>query len=250
MRIPFKYKFTIYHTKKYTLKLTFKKKFSTNENFISLGCACHPAHMLAIMGLRKQSLPFDWLLTDSIKGMDYVCDNIKNNFVNYTADLKSDKNNHTFASHYPHSLFFHHSAIINNKELLQVINDRVPRFLNELKNNSCTFVYSVTSTSLVNKSAVTFLVDSIREFVSLIKSQDKLLVYINHDESILENKEYGDDLINQLSCIPNVSCAKFLLEAKKYGLWGYENNYFQLLKNLGANINHRLPVLKFIKEPL
>ena len=49
--------------------------------YISLGPDCLTATNLNMLGLRKISLPFDWLLTkNDIDGIDYVIKNIDTNF--------------------------------------------------------------------------------------------------------------------------------------------------------------------------
>lgn len=53
--------------------------------FISLGPNCHPSGNLRKLNLRKQSLPFDWLLCNNkFRLFEYVNNLINTNFSNFT----------------------------------------------------------------------------------------------------------------------------------------------------------------------
>lgn len=250
MRVPFKLRVPIFKSKTFSFEFVFEKKFSTKENIISLGSACHPAHLLDAMKFRKQSQPFDWLLTDPVLGMEYVCENIKLKFKYFTTDLILNKENHISASRYMYSCFFHHPTILTDKNVLNTYAKRSNRFLNTLQTHTCVFLYSATSASLNTINDVNKLVTAIVEFMQLIKPSDKLLVYINCEESLDENKKNCDLLIDELKKINQVNCTRFLLEEKKYGLWGYENNYYALLKELGVNIKIKFPKISIVKTVL
>ena len=55
--------------------------------FISLGPNCHPSGNLKNLNLRKQSLPFDWLLCNGNRRFEYVNKLINTNFYNFTTNL-------------------------------------------------------------------------------------------------------------------------------------------------------------------
>ena len=149
-----------------------------------------------------------------------------------------------------YSCFFHHPTILTDKNVLETYAKRSNRFLNTLQTQACVFLYSATSASLNTINDVNKLVNAIIEFMQLVKSNDKLLVYITFEESLQENKENCDFLISNLKKINQVNCTCFLLEEKKYGLWGYENNYYALLKELGLNIKIKFPKISIVKTAL
>ncbi len=244
MRLPLKYTFNILKLGKKRLKLHFAKRFKTKEILISIGCNCHPAHLLAIMRFRKTSLPFDWLLTDGDKGLNYVTDNIKNSFQNFMADLQINAQNFAFAKKYPESCFYHHSDIISNPQTRNTFQNRINRFTEIINNSNCTFLYALPSENLNSIESVHNIASQAEQFSSTMKEKDKLCIYITYNEKAdLENK-YCDDFIKDIRKLKNVYSAKFLLEAKKYGLWGYENNYEFLLRDLNISFSKKFPDLK------
>ncbi|MGZ4097847.1 MAG: DUF1796 family putative cysteine peptidase [Bacteroidia bacterium] len=250
MRIPFKHSVSILKTGSFNFQLVFEKRFFTKETVISLGCNCHPAHTLDSMRFRTQSMPFDWLLTDGVMGVEYVCDNIKNEFKYYTRDLKKDENNNVYASRYKYSVFFQHANAHTDNKVVEILNKRAARFLNVFKTKPCVFLYCAPAASFTSNESAQKLKASVDELMTIIKPEDRLLVYITCDESLDENKIYCNLLLSELNKINRVRCAKFLLEAKKYGLWGYANNYSLLFKELSLNIRSGFPKLSFKKVPV
>jgi len=88
-----------------------------NITYISLGPDCTIAGLLNDINVRTQSLPFDFLLTNTLLGIKYVTDLINNDFSDYLNDLKYNKQNKVYSTNYPYSLFYHHD-LINNKQKL------------------------------------------------------------------------------------------------------------------------------------
>jgi hypothetical protein len=88
-----------------------------NTTYVSLGPDCTIAGLLNDLNLRKQSLPFDFLLTHPLLGIKYVTDLINNDFSDYLNDLKCNNQNKVYSANYPNSLFYHHD-LINNKQNL------------------------------------------------------------------------------------------------------------------------------------
>ena len=76
--------------------------------YISLGPDCLAAANLNMLGLRKISLPFDWLLTkNDIAGIDYVIKNIDTNFQYFLRKLKKNSEGHYFSENFPETVFPH-----------------------------------------------------------------------------------------------------------------------------------------------
>ena len=53
-----------------------------------------------------------------------------------------------------------------------------------------------------------FILNSVFEFIDIIKSQDSLSIYIRCDESLYENQELYQILSEKLKCIENISLTK------------------------------------------
>ena len=65
-------KIKIINNKNYKLFFFIEKKRVTIKDIVPIGCDCHTAHLLQKLNLRKYSLPFDWLYTNPVKGIEFV----------------------------------------------------------------------------------------------------------------------------------------------------------------------------------
>jgi len=79
---------------------------------VSLGCDCHPAWWLRKLGLRTQSLPFDWLLSKPHLGLDYAVSVFENGFADCYEDLSTNARGHPVSAHYPRTELFHHHDLV------------------------------------------------------------------------------------------------------------------------------------------
>lgn len=62
-------------------------------NYVSLGSSCSIAYQLQILKLKKESLPFDWIRSNSVS---YVLSLIQNNFDGFFDDLEHVKDDERF----------------------------------------------------------------------------------------------------------------------------------------------------------
>jgi hypothetical protein len=62
-------------------------------NYVSLGSSCSVAYQLQILNLKKESLPFDWIRSNSVS---YVLSLIQNNFTGFFDDLEHVKDDERF----------------------------------------------------------------------------------------------------------------------------------------------------------
>jgi len=79
--------------------------------FISLGPNCNLAGNLKCLNLRKQSLPFDWLLCNKVRIFEYVNSLINTNFSNFTTNLIYNYRGKVISTEYDYVEFFHHDLI-------------------------------------------------------------------------------------------------------------------------------------------
>lgn len=246
MRIPLKYKFKLLQVGRKKIVLDFKKRFHSTTHLISLGCNCHPSHLLAAMELRKESFPFDWLLTDPIKGLNYSTQNLEKEFAYYTSDLKLQADGKAYAGKFPESCFFHHSELIYDFDLRKKIENRAARFIQFQKNNNCHYLYALPAASVNSDRVIKEFLASVQRWRIHAKQADCLGIYLTCTEGIEENFEYCNALMAACNSIKGVSTARFSLFISKYGLWGYENDYYKLLKDLQVPVKFQLPSIKLM----
>ena len=100
-------KITVWKGKKKSKKVHIYSRFYSKENIIPIGSDCHSAYILNALNIRKQSLVFDWLFSDSRLGIKYVNDNIKSEFKFFLNDLKLNFRDHIVSEFFPDTEFFH-----------------------------------------------------------------------------------------------------------------------------------------------
>jgi hypothetical protein len=196
------------------------------------------------LNIRKQSLPFDWLNTEPIKGLGYVVDNIKHGFQFFLADLDRNHNGHVVSSRYPFAEFMHEKHLIENEVDQQRFVRRAKRFM-ELIQKECVFVYNITSESLKSSVEVNEFFKSVMEFKKLMSHNQRLYIYIRHDESFDENRSYCDELMKKIKDGDNVKVVKYITYKQTYGLWGNEKAYRQLYNVLGLKVRLVFPKVYF-----
>ena len=236
MKIP------IYYIPKTRFKkfLFIEKKYNCKTEIVPVGCDCHPAYTLQKLNIRKKSLPFDWLNTDSIKGLEFVSENLKNNFKDFLSNLYINTRGHIVSEKYPYSEFMHEKKLIEQKSDKDKFLRRIGR-LKQLLNNEIYFLYNITSNSLDSEKNVDDFYKSVIEFNSQLKNNQILCIYIRYDESLKENENHCKKLIKLLSNSKNIKISNYVREKKKEGIWGNEKYYPVLYKSLGIKINLTFP---------
>ena len=100
---------------------------------------------MKILNLRKQSLPFDWLLCNEFRVFEYVNNLINTNFSNFTTNLIYNHREKVISKDYEYVEFFHYDLIKNftigrpeddNKNLVDVMNKRGKRFMDIISNEN------------------------------------------------------------------------------------------------------------------
>ena len=176
--------------------------------FISLGPNCHPAGNLRNLNLRKQSLPFDWLLCNGNRSFEYINNLINTNFSNFTTNLIYNHSGKVISKDYEYVQFYHHDLIKNftigrpedgNKNLVDVMNKRGKIFMDIIsnENNEVVFLYMLYHTNLIKNGLINnhkLYQDMINFDTNLnIKCNFKVLVYFSND-----NEDYNLIIPNEL----------------------------------------------------
>ena len=108
---------------------------------IPLGHNCIPAYHLSRLGLRTESLPFDWLLSPSHLTINYAVELINTNFKYFLCDLQYDHQGVVVSGKYPEVKFWHHDLLKNRihmskgwesseSNLILAFERRTERFIN------------------------------------------------------------------------------------------------------------------------
>ena len=227
---------TVFKLKFLKKELILEKTYFPSNVIIPLGCDCHPANFLRKLNLRNHSFPFDWLSSRGIEGLNYVSDNLINDFKFFTFQLERNNRGYVVSKQYPNTEFMHEPDLIENENSRNKFIRRIERFGDVLKNEKCNFLYNISSFNCDSEERILFFSKSVENFLKLIKNNSKLYIYIRFDENFNENLFFCDKLKVELEKIKNVYVSKYIREKAKYGIWGDENKYPNLLKELGINL--------------
>lgn len=240
MRIP------IFYIPKTRFKkfLIIEKRYKCSFEIIPIGCDCHPAYTLQKLNIRKHSLPFDWLNTDPIKGIDFVFQNLKDGFGAFLRNLSRNGEGHIVSEKYPYAEFMHEKNLIENQFDRDKFAKRIKR-LQRLLTKKIYFLYNVTSVSLKSDEQVFSFYNSVVEFTKQLKADQFLCLYIRYDESLSENTDQCTMLADLLSNNPKVRMAHYVREISKFGLWGSAERYESLYKSLRIDIKLTFPKMYF-----
>lgn len=209
--------------------------YTYNKIIVPIGCDCHPAYVLKKLNLRENNLPFDWLNIEPNKGLTYITDNIKNGFKYFISDLKVNDNGHVVSSHYECAEFYHEKDLIENTNHQLKMKRRVDRF-NEILKNDISYLHMIPMKTLTNQDVVDNILRSIIEFKSILKPSDTLSVYIRSDDKKHQNEAMYESLISKSKGLEQVTIAKYIRNKKKYGQWGDEDRYNNLLTKVGIKL--------------
>jgi Putative papain-like cysteine peptidase (DUF1796) len=230
-----------------TLSLVIEKGYVTRNPIISLGCDCHPAHVLNTLNLRKFSSPFDWLYTTPSKGLNYVNKNIKEGFKFFLSDLVKNEKGCVFSSNYAGSRFSHYPDLIDNQKTRKMFSRRWRRFLYYFNNRNCLFLFNITSEGLKDTSDVSLFLDSVNEFHRLAKGNHLLLIYIRYDECFQENEMNCGSVEKELRKLKQTRIARYIRHKNDYGTWGDESRFSELMESLGVKLKLGFPIVSLLK---
>lgn len=214
--------------------------------YIPIGSDCNPAYILKILNHREFSLPFDWLDTSTLYGLDYVRENIEYEFINFKNEMILNEYNIPICKKYPNTTFMHHKSIVLcNKKGIETHNSfdrRIKRFMDIYKDNDIhkKYLYCLNNDKVLARSDVHKFITSVKTFVNIMSNEDKLLIYIRFDNKFNENNNINlcDLLMKKCNDINNVHCVKYIREKDEYGRRGNKRNYLNLLNSFENMINH------------
>uniref|UniRef100_A0A6C0LH98 Uncharacterized protein n=1 Tax=viral metagenome TaxID=1070528 RepID=A0A6C0LH98_9ZZZZ len=211
--------------------------------FISLGPYCHPSGNLKKLNLRKQSLPFDWLMCNGNRGFEYVNNLINTNFSNFTTNLIYNHRGKVISKDYDYVQFFHHDLLKNvndnmgdkveetEETLIEVMNKRGKRFMDIIsnENNEVVFLYALHHTQLIKDGLINnqkLYQDMIKFDTNLnIKCNFKVLVYLFNN-----NEDYNLTLPDEVENLNNFIFDKYIRNQNVSRVYGDVKDFKQLLE--------------------
>ncbi|MCW0479184.1 DUF1796 family putative cysteine peptidase [Riemerella anatipestifer] len=210
-------------------------RFYSRENIIPIGSDCHSAYILSALNIRKQSLVFDWLYSDSRYGINYVNENIKSKFAYFLENLKLNYRNHIISEFYPETEFFHEKNLISSLDDRNKMYKRAMRFLKTISERDTTFLYVINPTHFKTIGDIDFFIETINELFSITNKNHRLKIFLKCKENELENP-LNDEIIRKCNSIKNVYACKYFIDTHKFGQWGNTKDYFPLLRMLKIKI--------------
>ncbi|NSL87198.1 DUF1796 family putative cysteine peptidase [Chitinophaga solisilvae] len=203
--------------------------FKRKEVIIPLGCDCHPAYVLARLGHRKRSLPFDWISLHPLTALAYVHENIITDFRYFLHSLQRNEEGHVYAERFPETTFYHHGDIIDKKKTYRAFVRRGRRFMKYVRKRRCTYLYNIASVNVDSPESVQQLTAAAVLFCNVLKKDDRCWIYIRYDESYEENRLYCDMLYEALRKTGRIAVVRYIRYKEKFDIWGDETAYQQLL---------------------
>ena len=223
------------------LSLAIEKKYLYHKPLISLGCDCHPAHVLRSLNCRRISSPFDWLNTTPSRGIELVNKTIQEGFGSLLSNLVVNERGHIVPGDYPHTEFVHYPDLMHDQSTRDRLVSRAERFVRYFRESECALLFNVSAEGLKDASDATLLLDSIRVLQESAKPRHTLHVYLRYDESYDENAAVCASFASDLRAMPHTRFVPYIRRKAEFGMWGDESRYVELLESLGVNVRLGFP---------
>lgn len=207
------------------------------QHYISLGYFCSVASELECLGLRNESSPFDWLISD-FEGVIKAIQNNFDNFLDYDY-LLQNRQNHSFYLNTKYSVQFYHdfSPYIPLNEQLSLVKEkycrRIKRFYESISEPTL-FVRYISDEQLVNgfSKELLWIEENYEDIIALLKSfnEDNEILFIANEGlqsskfEIYHVKKDKNDVVNRK---PIVS-TPFLME--RFNSFEFANRKENLLR--------------------
>ena len=230
---------------KYKYFLEIKKQYRSDKYIVPIGRDCHAAHSLQVMGLREQSLPYDWIRLKPEVGLRIVKDNIAKNSKFFLKNLKKNAEGNTYAEAYPEAQFTHAKAVLDNPKLRETFEKRASRLLSIAQKEKVAYLYTMDMANLKTKEEIQQFISTIEEFKQILKKEDSLHIYLRFDEKI-EMPEQCRYLMKETQNMHNINVAKYIRYKEQFGIWGNEAEYPKLYKSLNIEIKQKFPLIRII----
>lgn len=78
-----------------------------------------------------------------------------------------------------------------------------------------------------------YFISSVVEFLTLLKKNDQLFIYLTYDKAMVANDNISNYLISKLNDFKKVKIVNYEKNISKYGIWGNENEYMQIMNQFG-----------------
>ena len=236
-------------------------------NYISLGYFCSVAMELERLGLRKESSPFDWLISD-FKGVIQAIDNKFEDFLEYDLLLQNKENHEIYINSKYNLQFFHDfDRYTPLEKMLPAIqnkyNRRIGRFYDTISKPTL-FIRYISDEELENgKSKELIWIEEnyewIMQVLKLYNADNKILFIANEgvtsDKIFIYSVEKDDnDVVARKPIEKNRELYKFLnsvcVEGREENIARYlekEKNKKNIFKNAKKIIRKKLKKI-FWKE--
>lgn len=215
------------------------KRYTYTKIIIPIGCDCHPAHSLQDLGLRKFSLPLDWLNIDPRQSLNYFLKNYNENFYNFYKNPIINKNGHYISSAYPEAEFIHEKRL-DTRETQSKIDRRISRLLETISSNNVIFVNCLPLESIRSNNDIITIIRDINNFK---KHFVHLHIYLRYDDDSTLRNPLHKELQEQLNLL-NVNHTLYYRNQKVNGMWGNPKENARLMKDMGIPIKISFPKIK------
>ena len=226
--------------------LNIDKQFNSDYHIVPIGCDCHTAYSMNILGLRKVSLPFDWVGVAPLISIEWVTHNINNKFEDFLIDTKKNEDGHFISGKY--CALFLHEKQLDSVESINKFKRRIDRFLKIIENENVIFLHCLYVSSIRDEKDIEQYIESVRLFLSSVNPNHSLRIYLRYDDDFSENEILADKMYSELTKL-NVKTIKYVREWKTYGNWGNKALYSQLYKDLEIPLKMKFPKF-YIKQYL
>jgi hypothetical protein len=206
--------------------------------YYSIGCDCHPAHVLKTLDLRKNSSPFDSLDINPINTFEYFYELIQTEFKYFMQDLIiNDEYSRPSSKHYQYSFFHHDKKINKDNTIKEKYLRRITCLLNHYTHFNCIFLVNIKSSSIISCEIASKLYLDCLKIINddtFIKNNHIIFIYIRYDEDLNENKESIDVFYTKIKEInsKNIFIIKYNRHLKKDGIWGNTKMYHTYFNHL------------------
>lgn len=211
----------------------------TQIKYYSIGCDCHPSHVLSHLKLRHKAGPFDHIDIKSLYSAEYFLKLINSSFLNFLDDLLVNNNGKVVSKNYSQAEFIHDNDLITNKESKHKYERRIKRFMDDYNNSKCVFLLNIKYDSITNKNEINKLICNINDILNdhhFIKNNHILYLYLRFDENLDQNKILCDTFINEIlkkfKYNGNFVFKKYCRCLSKSGIWGNPLEYSQIFSDL------------------
>ncbi|MBE5947848.1 MAG: hypothetical protein E7261_02340 [Lachnospiraceae bacterium] len=227
-------------------------------NYISLGFFCSVAMELERLGLRKESSPFDWLISD-FKGVIQAIDDKFEDFLEYDL-LFQNKEKHEIYKNSKYNVHFYHDfdKYTSLEEKLPIVKDkynrRIARFYDTISKPTL-FIRYISDEELENGKSkeLIWIEDNYEWIMQVLKSynaDNEILFIANEgvisDKIFIYNVEKDDnDVVARKPIEKNQELCKFFDSIQ---VEGREENIARYLKKEKSKKSNLKKVRKYVRK--